>query len=72
MSDTHLPPFWREHLIAVVGGHADGQLRYPKILAHLQAFAGACTAEHIVEQCADELHEWGSDPDLISRVLETS
>lgn len=23
MADTHLPPYWREHLLAVIGGHAD-------------------------------------------------
>ena len=25
MADTHLPPFWREHLVAVIGGHMDAE-----------------------------------------------
>lgn len=134
MANTHLPPFWRQHLIAVLGGHSDaeklrfldawaqaeggnaafnplnttfplpgasdynsvgvknyprpvwgvcatamtltdpapGPLTYPKLLGHLQSAAGSYTADEIVNDCADELRHWGSDPALILAVLQNT
>ena len=48
---------------------AMGPLRYAKILGHLQARAGSNTAEQILEACLDDLQAWGTDPDLLRRVL---
>lgn len=134
MAQTHLPPFWQSHLVAVLGGHMDvqkrrfldawadaeggtakwnplnttldlpgttdynsvgvknyprpvwgvcataltltepasGPLLYPKLLGHLQSAAGTYTAEQIVNDCADELRHWGSDPALIGRILSST
>lgn len=131
MANTHLPPYWRQHLIAVIGGHADseklrfldawqqaeggtaewnplnttfplpgatdynragvkdytrpvwgvcataltltgpdsGPLFYPHLLGHLQSKAGTYTAEQIVNDCADEIRLWGTNPDTIRAIL---
>lgn len=46
-----------------------GHLVYPKLLGHLQSSAGTYAAEQIVNDCADEIRKWGTDPALILRVL---
>ena len=40
---------------------------FGKIVGHVQA--GTYTAEQIVNDCADQIRVWGSDPDLILQVL---
>lgn len=129
MSQTHLPPFWREKLLAGLGaprtsenlrflnawaaaeggvaqwnplnttwklpgstdynssgvqnfsrpqwgvyatgltltGPASGTLTYGRIVGHLQA--GTYTAEQIVDDCADQIRVWGTNPDAIRAAL---
>lgn len=55
-----------------LAGPASGPLTYPKLLSHLQAAAPGPTAETILAECADEIRRWGTDPDLIGRILAES
>lgn len=47
-----------------------GPLTYPKLLGHLQA--GTATAEQIVNDCRSELSHWGTNPDLVLKILSQS
>lgn len=50
-------------------GPADGPLTFPKLLSHLQSASPGPTAEAIVNECADEIRHWGTDPALILEIL---
>jgi hypothetical protein len=124
VATNHLPPYWAEHLAAVLGGppraetrrflHAWAQAEggsarwnplnstfripgstdynatgvqnyprpvwgvcatamtltngnYPHIVGRIQA--GNATAEEIVNQCADQIRLWGTNPHLILTIL---
>jgi hypothetical protein len=53
--------------LTIATSHTGGKLTYGGILADLQS--GSRTAEEIVQRNTAEIHTWGTNPDLILKLL---
>lgn len=50
--------------------NSDGSLKYGKIVNEIQNnFSNNRTAEQMVQNCQDQIHLWGTDPQLMLEIL---